>query len=138
MSLRLLPPVAVPWAGYLLSLAAFVYLGLRDPDTARRETVWPMAGSLAGLAVLAVLRSLTDHVRFAVGPGIAAWLVLSALLATAGRPTRLAVGTQLDPVAAISVSDDQRLQARRARRTTVILFLGGDALGAAVWLVLLR
>lgn len=97
-----------------------------------------MAGSLAGLAVLAALGSLTDHVRFAVGPGIAAWLVPSALLATAGRPTRLAVGTHLDPVDAISVSDDERLRAKRVRRTTVLLFLGGDALGAAVWLVLLR
>lgn len=133
-----LSPVAVPWVGYLLSLAAFVYLGLRDPDTARRETVWPMAGSLAGLAILAALRSLTDHVRFAAGPSIAAWLVLSALLATTGRPTRLAVGTQIDPVDATSVSADERLQARRVRRTTVLVFLGGVALGALIWLVLPR
>ena len=134
----MLPSVAGSWAGYLLALAGFVYLGVRDPDTARRATVWPMAGSLVGLAVLAALRSVTGHLGFVAGPDIAAWLVLSALLATAGRPTRLAIGTQLDPVDAMSVSEDERRLAGRARRTTVLLFLGGVAVAAGVWLVLLR
>lgn len=130
----MLPPEIAWWTGYLVCLAAFVYLGLRDPDTARRETVWPMAASLGVLAVLAALRSPTADGQFIAGPGIAAWLVVSALLATAGRPTRLAVGTPLDPVDATSVSAEEERLARSSRRRTILLFFGGLALAAAVWL----
>ena len=85
------------WAGYLVSLAAFVVLGLRDPDTARRSAVWSMTATFAGMALLATLRTLTIGGWFTPGPGFAAWFTVSALLATRGRPTRLAVGTPLDP-----------------------------------------
>lgn len=44
----------------------------------------------------------------------------------------------LTQVGATLVSEEEALRARGTRRTTVLLFLGGLALGAAVWLILLR
>lgn len=54
---------------------------VRDPDIARRGTVWPRAASFGGLAVIAAIRTLAVGAQSAVGLGVAAWLVLSALLA---------------------------------------------------------
>ena len=122
--------VGVAWLGlYLVCLAAFVALGLRDPDTERRSSTWSMTGTFAGLAVVAALRTLLTGQWFAAGPGIAAWLIVSALLACAGRPTRLATGTALDPVDEAVTEVDGRT-ARRARLLTIIIFFGGLVLVA--------
>lgn len=125
------------WTGYVVSLAAFVVLGLRDPDTARRSTVWSMTATFAGMTVLATLRTLTGGGWFAPGPGFAAWFIVSALLATAGRPTRLAVGTPLDPLYTTSMNEPEEDRARIARRRTLWLFFGGSALATAAWFTLL-
>ena len=126
------------WAGYLVSLAAFVVLGLRDPDTARRSAVWSMTATFAGMAVLATLRTLTIGQWLTPGPGFAAWFTVSALLATRGRPTRLAVGTPLDPLLTTSLTEDEERRARSARHQTLWLFFSGSALAITAWFALLR
>jgi hypothetical protein len=83
-----------------------------------------MAGTFAGLAVVAALRTLLTGRWFTAGPGIAAWLIVSALLACAGRPTRLAIGTPLDPVD-VAVPEVDGRTARRARLLTIFIFFGG-------------
>ena len=122
----------------MVTLVAFVLLGVRDPDIPRRGTVWPMAASFGGLAVNAAVRTLAVGGQFAVGPGVAAWLVISALLASAGRPIRLAVDTSIDPVDGGSTTEREKSRARNSRRVTLLLFLGGLALAGVVWLVLVH
>jgi hypothetical protein len=103
--------------------------GLNDPDTQRRTVVWPMAASLGGLAALAVARTVFIGIPPGPGPWMACWLVAAALIASAGRPVRLAIGTPLDPKM-LTASDQARRSARRARLLTLLTFAGGLAIGA--------
>ena len=126
------PRAVIAWAVYLSFLAIFVALGLRDPDKQRRAAVWPMAASFCGLAALAVARTLfTDTGSLDVGPWIAWWLLVAALIATAGRPVRLAIGTPLDPRLR-TATDQERRTAKRTRLLTLLIFAGGLAIGAVV------
>ncbi|HLN77346.1 MAG TPA: hypothetical protein VK204_09905 [Nocardioidaceae bacterium] len=116
-------------AVYVALLAMFVVLGLNDPDTERRAVVWPMAGSFGGLAALAVARTLFTGSPLGPGPWIACWFVVAALIASAGRPIRLAIGTPLDPKL-FDISVQERRSARRARLLTLLTFVIGLAVGA--------
>jgi hypothetical protein len=123
---------------YILSLTLFVVLGTRDPDPARRALVWPMAGSFVVLVGLAEVRTLVmEHYFVAVGPGIGAWLVLSSLIASKGRPNVLAVATPLDPLREEATASDTA-GAIRARQTALWLFFGGWAVAAVVWWSVLK
>jgi hypothetical protein len=122
----------IAWAVYLSFLAIFVALGLNDPDKQRRAAVWPMAASLGGLAALAVTRTLFTGIgSLDVGPWIAWWLLVAALIATAGRPVRLSIGTPLDPRAP-TVTDPERRTAKRTRLLTLLIFAAGLAIGAVL------
>lgn len=114
---------------YVAFLALFVALGLTDPDTQRRAVVWPMAASFGGLAVLALARALFVGAPLGPGPWLACWLVVAALIASAGRPVRLALGTPLDPKQSSTSSQEQRT-AKRARLLTLLTFAGGIAIAA--------
>ena len=59
-------------------------------------------------------------------------------LGAAGRPARLAVGTPIDPVDGGSITELEKSRARRSRRLTLLLFLGGLALAGVGWLVLVH
>lgn len=121
--------VIVSGVVYVGFLATFVALGMSDPDTQRRAAVWPMAASFGGLAALALARTL--FVGTPLGPGLwlPSWLVVAALIASAGRPVRLALGTPLDPKQAM-VSAQERRIARRARLLTLLTFAVGIAFAA--------
>ena len=54
------------------------------------------------------------------------------------QPTRLAVGTALDPVDLVAVGEEELRRASSYRRNTMLVFFGGLALAAAVWLILPR
>lgn len=125
------PRVVIAWAAvYLSFLAIFVGLGLRDPDRQRRAAVWPMAASLGGLAALAVARTLfAGTVPLGPAPWITWWLLVAALTASAGRPVRLAIGTQLDPKLTMA-TDQERRAAKRTRLLTLLIFAAGLAIGA--------
>ena len=114
---------------YVAFLAVFVVLGLSDPDTERRTVVWPMAGSLGGLAAIALARTLSTDRPLGSAPWIACWLVVAALIASAGRPIRLAIGTPLDPKLG-EITAEERRSARRARLLTLLTFVLGIAVGA--------
>jgi hypothetical protein len=116
-------------AVYVALLALFVALGLNDPDTQRRTVVWPMAASFGGLAALALARTLFVGAPFGPGPWLACWLVVAALIASAGRPVRLALGTPLDPKQSSATSHEQRT-AKRARLLTLLTFAAGIPIAA--------
>lgn len=114
---------------YVAFLALFVALGLNDPDTQRRAAIWPMAASLGGLAALALARTLFVDSPLGPGPWLACWLVVAALIASAGRPVRLALGTPLDPKQSTASAHEQRT-ARRSRLLTLLTFAVGIAIAA--------
>ncbi len=114
---------------YAAFLAIFFTLGLNDPDTQRRAVVWPMAASLGGLAALALARTLVTGSPLGPGPWLACWLLVAALIASAGRPVRLAIGTPLDPKQA-TASDQEQRTAKRARLLTLLTFAAGLASAA--------
>lgn len=114
---------------YVALLALFVALGLNDPDAQRRPAVWPMAASLVGLAALAVIRALFSGLPVGPGPWLACWLVVAALIASAGRPVRLALGTSVDPKQS-DVSVHEQRTGKRARLLAVTIFALGTAIAA--------
>lgn len=114
---------------YVAVLATFVALGMKDPDTQRQATVWPMAASFGGLAALAWARTLFMGTPPGPGLWLSSWLVVAALIASAGRPVRLALGTPLDPKQTI-VSAQERGIAKRARLLTLLTFAVGIAIAA--------
>jgi hypothetical protein len=122
-------PVIVWGSVYVAFLATFVALGLNDADTQRRAAVWPMAISLGGLAALALARALFVGSPLGPGPWLACWLVVAALVASAGRPVRLAIGTPLDPKQSTASAQEQRA-AKRARLLTLLTFAIGIAMTA--------
>ena len=88
-----------------------------------------MAASLGGLAVLALARTFFVGAPLGPAPWLACWLVVAALIASAGRPVRLALGTPLDPMQSSTSSQEQRT-AKRARLLTLLTFVGGIAIAA--------
>lgn len=116
---------------YVALLALFVALGLNDSDLQRRAVVWPMAASFGGLAALAWARTLFVGVPLGPGPWLACWLVVAALIASAGRPVRLALGTPLDPKQSSASSHEQRT-AKRARLLTLVTFAAWIAIAVLV------
>jgi hypothetical protein len=114
---------------YVALLAIFVVLGLSDPDRQRRTAVWPMAASLGGLAALALVRTLFLGRPLGAAPWLACWLVVAALIATAGRPVRLALGTPLDPKKS-TVSAQAQRTAKRTRLLTLVTFAVGIGIAA--------
>ena len=124
------PRAVIIWGVvYVAFLAIFVALGLNDPDTHRRAAVWPMAASLGGLAALALARTVFVGNPVGPGPWLACWLVVAALIASAGRPVRLALGTPLDPMQSTASGNEQRT-AKRARLLTLLIFTVGIAIAA--------
>jgi hypothetical protein len=114
---------------YVAFLAIFVALGLNEPDTQRRAAVWPMAASLGGLAALALARTVFVGNPLGPGPWLACWLVVATLVASAGRPVRLALGTPLDPKQSMASAQEQRT-AKKARLVTLLIFTVGIAIAA--------
>lgn len=86
-----------------------------------------MAGSLGGLAGLALVRTLLEGNEPGPGPWLAIWLIVAAIVASAGRPVRLALGTPLDPKQSTASADEQRM-AQRARVLTLLTFAAGIAM----------
>lgn len=85
-----------------------------------------MAASLGGLTALAFSRTLFAGDQLGPGPWLACWLVVAALVASAGRPVRLVIGTPLDPKQSAASTQEQGT-AKRARLLTLLIFAGGIA-----------
>jgi hypothetical protein len=123
------PRSVIVWGVYVIILAVFVVLGLNDPDEKRRAVVWPMAASFGGLAALAAARTLSVGSPLGPGPWIACWLLMAALIASAGRPVRLVIGTPLDPKQS-TTSDQEQLTAKMSRLRMLLVFAVGLAIAA--------